>query len=1554
MIKKILIGLFALISYLNLDAQCTSQRVTNPTFSPLTGWTKTANARPVNPGIAFNIDNSTDNIYQDLTDVNPLGNQSPVINMCIGTYDALPLGPNNSGWARLELWYNGVNYVNMINQAGTANQYAYIEYLNSATGSLASGNSLIKNTSGIDACLNNIVVTLPNNVSNNGRLEFRYYTQQDNPPHNGNTQADDDFFIGSVTLTRTLPTPATPTISTTAASCSAAGTAKISNYNASYTYTFTPAGPTVGAGGVISGMTVGTNYTVQASLGGCQSVSSSSFSITGMVSTPAQLSVTAGGPTTFCTGGSVQLTATYNTTGAYQWYNNGIAIPGAIFYQYTATTTGTYTVTRELGGCTSLASAGVNVTVNNCTQPDFGNCSARMFFDTTTNPAGSPWISTLYEVKYTSLPFTYTSLGSSQNSANLARNAIGYNPLDNYLYGIEWDGGTGNELIRIGSDGSSVNLGTIAGLPVGNYSSGGTSPNGNFYVKAGNSGNTIYEINIAARTSTALTLSKSIDIADLAWYNGLLYAVDLASPSTLVNINVTNGNVTDIGPTGAAWPIALWSFGNALYSTNGTTGMYIIDPITGVSTKIGSTPSTNGGDGASCPTALIKLDTDLSVTKTNTPASGANDQANDTYIPGEIRKYTVVVSNSATGFGVQNMTVSDPVLAGINAATVSWKCTPTSGGAVCGAATGTGALNDTGLDLPPGAVATYEVTMTIPTTFTGALTNTVTITPPNNINDTNAANNTATDTDLVNNSTFSCNSNFYLSQYPAGGPTTLYTLNNNTNPFTITSVGTSPAGYIVNGIGYNTVDKYMYGIYSVTAGDNRLIKIDATGNMTDLGTINTLPNTGYNNGTFDNAGNLYTSRYGTDKFYKINITTKVATEIVLSRTIQVNDIVYDQSTGKFFGYEGTAGTDRLVSINLTSATAGTVTNLPTSNLPAGSTFGAMYIDSNGDIFGNEDNTGSGFYQFDKTTGTAVKISTSIKAFGNDGANCPDAVITFPADLSVTKTDGKTSYIPGTTNTYTIVVSNTSGPYGVLGATVSDLLPAGIPAANMSYSVPVLAGGATTSITGPQTGALNDVVGLPVGATITYTVTINVPVTYTGNLTNTVTVTPPANSTDPTPGNNTATDMDTNICSGGADSDGDGISDTCDLDDDNDGILDTDECGAANRIARGDFFNLPSSPGLMNAAQFAVASSNNWTLTATATGVYWTNNAGFGNGVYFRQDNETQSLTQPLTGIFKSFQNTGPQLMISKFEAANGIGGVGTPLQRGRSSTFTISYAGTEYVRIVTADGVNSNATLTYSNGASGNISIILVDTAFNNWVITLPTNVPNTGNLVIGFISGSGDNNGGADDFLIESLVINSCKDTDNDGIPDYLDLDSDNDGCLDAIEGGASFTAANLVNAGGTVTVGTGSPAPNQNLGNTVGNTATTMGVPVIAGTGQSVGDSQNAAVSSQCMTYCVKPGDFTSGGIPTKVGITNQRKLEGWPESVPNGHITLESKDKGFVITRVPHVSTTPDLINDSVKDPKEGMIVYDIQDKCVKLYNGSSWNCIQRSCNEVRAEN
>jgi LPXTG-site transpeptidase (sortase) family protein len=132
-------------------------------------------------------------------------------------------------------------------------------------------------------------------------------------------------------------------------------------------------------------------------------------------------------------------------------------------------------------------------------------------------------------------------------------------------------------------------------------------------------------------------------------------------------------------------------------------------------------------------------------------------------------------------------------------------------------------------------------------------------------------------------------------------------------------------------------------------------------------------------------------------------------------------------------------------------------------------------------------------------------------------------LTYP-DLTITKTDGQATYVPGAPVTYTIVVSNVGNGDALLSQ-VSDAKPSQI--TFWAWTCTGATGGATgCNPYGPGPLDFTNTVNLPAGSSITYTVTAQTDPAATTNLVNTATVTPPAGITDPTPGDNTDTDTDT--------------------------------------------------------------------------------------------------------------------------------------------------------------------------------------------------------------------------------------------------------------------------------------------------------------------------------------------------------------------------------------------------------------------------------------------
>lgn len=127
---------------------------------------------------------------------------------------------------------------------------------------------------------------------------------------------------------------------------------------------------------------------------------------------------------------------------------------------------------------------------------------------------------------------------------------------------------------------------------------------------------------------------------------------------------------------------------------------------------------------------------------------------------------------------------------------------------------------------------------------------------------------------------------------------------------------------------------------------------------------------------------------------------------------------------------------------------------------------------------------------------------------------------FNVNLQITKTDGAASYTPGSPVTYTIAVTN-AGPANVSGATVTDNFPAVITSASWTCAS---TGGATCPPNG--NGNLADTVNIPVGGSLTYTVTAATNPAATTDLVNTASVSAPGGYTETDPSDNSATDVDT--------------------------------------------------------------------------------------------------------------------------------------------------------------------------------------------------------------------------------------------------------------------------------------------------------------------------------------------------------------------------------------------------------------------------------------------
>ena len=367
-----------------------------------------------------------------------------------------------------------------------------------------------------------------------------------------------------------------------------------------------------------------------------------------------------------------------------------------------------------------------------------------------------------------------------------------------------------------------------------------------------------------------------------------------------------------------------------------------------------------------------------------------------------------------------------------------------------------------------------------------------------------------------------------------------------TNATTTVAAGTNPCAVAVNPV----TNK----IYVANHGSDNVTVIDGATNATTTVAAGTTPCAVAVNPV---TNKIYVANYGSDNVTVIDGATNATTTVAAGTNpcaVAVNPVTNKIYVANYSSDNVTVLTEQAVSaIPLTttiSPLAGDISYsaTPTFTLSAASAFAPTAPPVQG-VFTQVD-TWQGSWQaatpsagvFTATTSTLGLGTHVLYAYavdGQDGTGCSNGdgstcsplvgsiaayvftVVLPQADLSITKTDGATTEVPGTPVTYTIVASN-AGPSNAPSVTVADTFPAHLHGSDLD-----LCGRGRRDLRGeldPATSATPP--SLPVGGSATYTATCTISASATGSLSNTATATVGGGVTDPTPGNNSATDTDT--------------------------------------------------------------------------------------------------------------------------------------------------------------------------------------------------------------------------------------------------------------------------------------------------------------------------------------------------------------------------------------------------------------------------------------------
>ena len=387
----------------------------------------------------------------------------------------------------------------------------------------------------------------------------------------------------------------------------------------------------------------------------------------------------------------------------------------------------------------------------------------------------------------TSASFPPTALGGSAVNGSVTFANNGPSTATGVTYTLSLSTGLTNVVIgglpagAIATYNPATGIVTFTGMPTSLGAGSTIAPSVSFTAPPGGSaivsstigtatsqGSNMLPDNASRTTVVSAVAQPTADLAIVKVLNGTIVAGGTASYTITVTNNgpsgVAGATVVDTAPAGMTignWSCAVTNAGSggALTTGCGTTSgtgnlntsvtmkngaviTYTL-PVTYSAAITGSiansasvsvpggTTDPSSGNNTTTDTSSVNLVSDLSITKTSTP---------NPFVAGGTLTYTIIASNAgpsnATGVRIQD-NLPTPL------SSFTWTCVASGAGAACGAASGSGSIDQL-VTLAAGTQVTYTLTGTVPVGTTTTLNNTASITPPATTTDPTPNNNTVT------------------------------------------------------------------------------------------------------------------------------------------------------------------------------------------------------------------------------------------------------------------------------------------------------------------------------------------------------------------------------------------------------------------------------------------------------------------------------------------------------------------------------------------------------------------------------------------------------------------------------------------------------------------------------------------------------------------------------------------------------------------------------------------------------------------------------------------